>query len=447
MESPVFQSYEIITIGICLVISAFFSAAETAITSLGSLKAKHAMDTKGKALRELSLWLNHPGRVLTTILIFNNVVNIFASALATEVATRYFESQAIGIATGVMTFLVLIFGEVIPKSFAKAQHERLAVPVMRVIYIAYLLTYPLVILLSEFARVVVRMLGGHRIDTPPITEEEIEYLVNVGERAGVLEESKKDMLASIFEFDETKVREILTPRPDIEWLTLESTLDEALQLAIETGFSRIPICSDQGIDDVVGILLIKDLLRVVRRNGDPTQKVFDIKDVMREPFFIPESKLIVDVFKDLKRSKNHIAIVIDEHGGTGGLVTLEDILEEIVGEIQDEYDVEEAAVLELEPGVFDIAGSVNIDEFLDIFDLDEKDVPESTEQEVDTIAGWITAIHGNLPAIGETMRIGPLAIEVIDVERNRVQRVRVARISEEAVEPDPILEPTNQEGQ
>lgn len=419
-------------IAICLMLAAVFSGSETAITALGSLKAKHIMDNEGRAVRQLGLWLSHPGRVLTTILIFNNIFHILASAVATDMANRHFQSQAIGVATGVMTFLILIFVEIVPKSFAKAHAETMAIPALKMIYALYLCVAPVVWAFSEFAARVVRLLGGVRKDSPPITEEELEFLVNVGERAGVLEETKKEMIVGVFEFDETKVREIMTPRPDVKWLSVDSTYDEALSVGIESGMSRIPVCDSSGIDHVVGILLMKDLLRVARERDDSAK--FDLRQIMREPFFVPESKPVMDVFKELKSSKNHIAIVIDEHGGTAGLVTMEDILEEIVGEIQDEYDTEEAEILELEPGIFDVAGSCNIDEFLEFFELDEAEVAEKADEGTDTIAGWIVSLLGELPEVGKTVKIGPLNVEVTEVERQRIRRVRVARIHERGEE-------------
>jgi CBS domain containing-hemolysin-like protein len=433
------DTYEVLVFGVCLILSAFFSASETAITSLGSLKAKHLIDTRGAAVEKLNLWLTYPERVLTTILIFNNVVNILASALATDMATRHFENQAIGIATGVTTFLVLIFGEIIPKSFAKANHETLSVIVMRIISIVYTISFPLVWLLSEFSAMILRLMGSQPAQTPPITEEEIEFLIHVGERAGVLEQTKKEMISGVFDIDETKVREVMTPRTDVKMLESDVTLDEALGAAIESGFSRIPVYDTElGVDNIVGILLVKDLLRVARDGiaGDNNDYSTDFKvtDVMRDAFFIPESKLIIDVFRDLKRSKNHIAMVIDEHGGTAGLVTMEDILEEIVGEIQDEYDVEEAEILELEDGIFDVAGSVNFYNFLEFFDLDVKELGEMKEDDVDTLAGLLTQIEGDLPESGKTFRIGPLNVEVTEVERNRVQRLRVSKVLAEAEE-------------
>ncbi len=421
------DTWQLATIGVCLVFAAAFSGSETAITALGSLKAKHIIDNDNRAVRQLTLWLNHPGRVLTTILIFNNLFHILSSALATDFAARHFESQAIGIATGTMTFLILIFVEVIPKSFAKSHADTLAIPCLKIIYAIYLCIAPIVWAFSEFARHVVRLLGGTRKDAPPITEEELEFLVNVGERAGVLEGTKKEMIVGVFEFDETKVREIMTPRPDVMWLPMDASFDDALRVTIESGMSRLPVCDRTGIDHVIGILLVKDLLKVARENSKGKNE-FSLRRIIREPYYVPESKAIMDVFKELKSTKNHIAVVVDEHGGTAGLVTMEDILEEIVGEIQDEYDVEEAEILELESGIFDVAGSYNIDEFLEFFELTEDMLDQKPEEGIDTIAGWIVSLLGELPEVGKTVRIGPLSIEVSDVERQRIKRLRVSRI-------------------
>ena len=389
---------EIFVIALCLMLSALFSAAETAITSLGSLKARHILDNEGRSVRPLTLWLSHPGRVLTTILIFNNLVNILASAIITNLTAQLAQSRALGIATGISTLLVLIFGEIIPKSFGRTHADKVAIPALNGIYAVYTCTAPLVWVFSELANRLVTLIGGVKKEAPPITEEELEFLVNVGERAGVLEETKKDMLVGVFEFDETKVREIMTPRPDIRWITMDATLNEVLSSVVESGMSRIPVCSVDGIDHIVGILLVKDLLRIVR-DQKPEKPAFQIRDVMREPFFIPESKPIMEVFKELKSTKNHIAIVIDEHGGTAGLVTMEDILEEIVGDIQDEYDTEEAEIIEIGAGSYDVAGSCNIDEFLDYFELDETLLKDRPEDGIDTISGWLTSRLGELHRI------------------------------------------------
>ncbi len=411
---------------VCFVIASVFSLVETAVTSLGSLKAKHLLDTKGEKVKELKLWLNEPGRVITTILFFNTAVNIIASAIATEYTNRHFNDQAMAIAAGFTTFVMLIFSEIIPKTLGKIYSDGLAVPSMKFIYVVYLITYPIIWLLSLIANTTIQVFGGGKqMDTPPITEEELEFLVNVGEKAGVFEETKQDMISGVFEFDEIKVREIMTPRTDMIAIEAKSALREAIKLAYESGHARIPVY-DERIDNVVGILLAKDLLQFAI-NPD-RQAHTKILSLIRKPYQVPESKLIMDVFKELKRTKSHMAIVIDEYGGTAGLITLEDMLEEIVGEIQDEHDEEEAKVTEVSSGIFDVAGLMNFDEFIDYFDLSAEQVKNKDDQDVETVAGYMIQQIGDLPRVGQKIRIADLVCEVSQVSRHRIERVRVLRM-------------------
>ena len=417
------ESENLIVIGICLMLSAFFSSAETAITSLGTLKAKHLVDQNTKNSKYLKLWLDHPGRVIATILLFNNVVNILASSVTTHVTYKYVENGAIGIATGVMTFLVLVFGEVVPKSFAKTHAEALGLFSIRVIVGFYYVGYPLILLLASFSDVVVRIVSGSTKQNPLITEEELEFMVSEGEKAGVIEDLKKEIIAGAFDFDETKVREIMTPRTDIKAVELETELQEVLNLIVETGHSRVPVYRDQ-IDHIVGLVLAKDLL--THSDGGIFDSKLPVKNYMRDCLFAPESKSIMGVFKDLKRTKSHMAVIIDEYGGTAGIVTMEDILEEIVGEIQDEFDTEEAKILEVDKDLYDVSGSLNIEEFLDHFELNDEHVPGGTKElEIDTVSGLITQLVGQLPQRGQSVDLGKVTMVVQEVKNRRIDQVRV----------------------
>ncbi len=419
---------ELIAIVFSIIGTAFFSAAETAITSLGVLKTRHIMENKQQLTQPLRLWLTQPSRVLTTILIFNNLCKVMASVLATDLASRYFGDQAIGVAIGIVTLLFLILGEIIPKSFARANSEQVAHYAMLVIHVLYRLFFPVVWVFSEFANLVIRRLGSDQALQPAITEEELEFLIEVSEKSGVIEDMKKDMINGVFEFDETKVREIMTPRTDIFALEKSESIDQAVRMIIQSGHSRLPVYDEQ-IDNVMGIVFAKDLLRYLadpKRNKASPPQLAPLTAMMREPQFVPESKPLMEVFKELKHSKNHMAIIIDEYGGTAGLVTMEDILEEIVGDIQDEFDAEEAEILQVEEDVFDVAGYVNITEFMEYFDLDES-FAKDVEGEVDTMAGWMTQLLGHLPEVGQTLTHGELTFEVTEVDRHRIERLRVIR--------------------
>ncbi len=412
---------------ICLISAAFFSAAEAALTSLGVLKTRHAIQNKQGAAHFLKLWLNQPSRVMTTILLFSNFSKILAVVLMTDFCTRVIGHDVLVISVAFMTLLLVIFGEILPKSFARANAELLAPYSMIVINALYRLFYPVIWFFSEIAHRVIKRLGSEQHLHPTITEEELEFLIEVGEKSGVIEDLKREMIAGVFDFDETKVREIQTPRTDIVAVEKNDTVEHAIRLIVQTGHSRLPVYDEQ-IDNVMGIVFAKDLLRYLAdpKRGTKAPVSPSLTTLMREPQFVPESKPLMEVFKELKQSKNHMAIIIDEYGGTAGLVTMEDILEEIVGDIQDEFDAEEAKILKIEDGVYDVAGYVNISEFVEFFELDESFAKE-VEGEVDTIAGWMTQLLGHLPEVGQQVNHGVLNLEVTEIDRHRIERLRVTK--------------------
>ena len=408
---------------ICLLFSAFFSSAETAITSLGTLKVKHLIKQLGKPAKPLQLWIHSPGRVITTILLFNNVVNILASSVTTQLVYQYSASRAVGIATGITTFWVLIFGEIIPKSFAKAHAEKVAIFSMKIIQFFYFITYPLIRVLSGFAERVIQIASKGTKTEPLITEEEIEFIVSEGEKAGVIEDIKKDIIEGAFDFDETRVREIMTPRTNLSALPFNSSLTSVLSEIIKTGHSRIPVYRDN-IDHIIGVVLAKDLLKIFAVKEDI--KKLSVKDIIREPIFAPESQSIMEVFRKLQETQSHMAIIIDEYGGTAGCVTMEDILEEFVGEIQDEFDSEEEKIKKTGTNSYEVAGAIHIDDFTDYFELEEKDIKKYFEdQDADTLAGLMILIIGQMPKPGQKVQLASLNLEVLSVSKRRIQRVKV----------------------
>ena len=419
------ESSSLIILFVCLFLSGFFSSAETAITSLGFLKTKHIMDSGGHKFLHLKLWVDSPNRVLATILVYNNVVNILASSVVTYVTNKYFMSSVIGIATGITTLLVLVFGEILPKSYAKTYSEKVAIFSMRFIVPIYWLSYPIIEALSRFADLVIKIFSNGEKTSPLITEEEIEFMVNEGEKAGVIKDIKKEIIEGAFDFDETKVKEIMTPRTDLTAFSIDTPMKEAIALTLKTGFSRIPIYDDN-IDHIVGVVLAKDMLAYLANSSPKPSKV---SDFMREVYFAPELKSIMNVFKELKKSKNHLAIVIDEYGGTSGIVTMEDILEEIVGEIQDEHDAEKAKILKKDANVYEVSGSINIDDFVEYFHIDLAHLSEDQKiLEVDTLAGWVTQLIGQMPRVGQKVSVGSCLIEVSKVEKHRIDLLIVRKI-------------------
>lgn len=429
MNIPEEAILEFVSLLVCLLISAISSGSETVVTSITHLRAKQLLEEYPSIYKKpLEIWMHAPSRIITAILILNNVVNIVISVLITSICLKLFSSYALSAATGIATVIILFFGEIIPKSFGKNFSISCSKPCLLFVYAIYKIEYPLVFV---FAGIADFFVSKHKNqEAKSITEKDLEFMIDEGEASGVIESMKKEMLSSVFEFDEIVVREIMRPRTDVVALEKHASIDEALSLAISTGYSRIPVYDDQ-IDHIIGIIYSKDLLKYVygKKHGsssdDKDLSSLEVSSVMRIPLFVPESKLIMEVFKDLKRYKNHMAIVIDEYGGTAGLVTLEDILEEIVGEIQDEFDKEESDIVQISKNSYMVSGTLNVDDFLEYFKLEEQDFIQEKEQEVDTMSGFLISVSGDLPKVGVTIAYPPFIFTIMEVVQYRIKKFRV----------------------
>jgi CBS domain containing-hemolysin-like protein len=408
---------ELITIGVCIIFSGFFSSSETALTSLSELKVKHLLQEKGEKAKDLELWLMHPNKVLNTILIGNNIVNIFGSVLAAEVSSKIFGSNAIAIATGIMTFLVIIFGEIAPKTFAKHNAESLSLFVIKILKIFYFLFYPISFALNKLVKMIIKLSGGNvEHNGPKITEDEIEFLISVGEKEGVLENQKKEMLHNIFEISDTLAKEVMVPRTDLVAIKYGTGIDEILNILAKTEYSRIPVY-DGKMDNILGILYVKDLLKYVNEDI----KKLDIKTILRKPYFVPSTKRIDDLLREFQLHRIHFAIVVDEYGGVDGIVTLEDILEEIVGEIRDEYDKDEKdEIIQVDENIYEVDPKIDIDDFNKFFGLKAED-----DLDYETLGGLIFDLSGRIPEIGDVFSIGNLELLVKEREGRRIKKVIV----------------------
>ena len=297
----------LISLIVFLFLSAFFSGAETALTSLGKLKVKELIEKGGKWKKSISIWTDDPNKILTTILIANNVVNIGAASLATAISIEIFNSKGIGIAWGVMAFLILEFGEITPKIFARQHAEKISLLVIRPLKVLSFLLSPLIRILIFLTNLFLKPLGGEmRRESSFITEEEIRGLISAGEKEGVLEEEEREMLHSIFEFGDTRVSEVMVPRVDMVAIEENIPLDLLLNLIKEKRHSRIPVYR-KNVDEIVGIFYVKDLLNLWREDRE-----VKVKDLMRSPYFVPESKRVSDLLHKFQKKKVHMAIVVDE---------------------------------------------------------------------------------------------------------------------------------------
>ena len=313
------DSSMVIVLVVLIALSAVFSSAETAFLSTNKIRLRNLQeDGEKKAGLVLDL-LENQNRLISTLLVGNNIVNISASALATKMATDYFGDAGVGIATGIMTLLVLVFGEVIPKNLAAAHAEGWAMFVAPFIKLVSVVLTPLVFLLTKLSDTVVRFSKKNEEEDPTITEDEFKILVNVGQEEGVFDESETEMINSIMEFDETYVKAIMVPRIDIVAVVVDDSINDVLRLIIDGGHSRIP-AYEESIDNIVGILYAKDIFEHLNANFDELK----VRELIRDAYYIPETKKVSDLLNELRLKKVHMAIILDEYGGTNGLVTIED---------------------------------------------------------------------------------------------------------------------------
>ncbi|NLK95144.1 MAG: HlyC/CorC family transporter [Clostridiales bacterium] len=405
---------EIILLIILLILSSFFSMSETALMSLSKIRLRHMVEEKVKGAKLVEKLLEDPNKLLGAILIGNNVVNIAASALATSVATKIVGGgSGVAIATGIMTVLVLIFGEITPKSIAKQKSEEVSLFVSKPIKIVVFLFKPFVAVFSAISSIFIKMFGGDPKATEPfITAEELKTMVGVSEEEGVLEDVEKEMIFNVFDFGDMQVKDVMLQRVDIVALEVTSTYEEIIDRIKNEQFSRFPVYDDT-IDNIVGILNVKDLI-IGKKEED-----FKILDYTREPFYTFEFKKVSQVFAEMKKSRNHMAVVLDEYGGTVGILTMEDIVEEIVGEIEDEFDAEEDKIEVIKEDEYVVDGSAKLHEISDLLGVNME------SEDLDSVGGLIIEELGRIPEEKEEVEINKVKFVVEEVDKNRIKKVRI----------------------
>jgi len=407
-------------LSVLLIMSGFFSSAETALFSISNTKAIHIAKSGRKSCVLIKKMKDQPHQLLSTILIGNNVVNVAASALATSVtisalgtsaSLAAFSDYAVGIVTGGMTFLILVFGEVIPKSIATRNNILIARFVIFPIYWLSILFYPITLLLNFIPK-----LTGRIKKTPAATEEELITFVEVVEEEGEIKEEEKELIYNIFEFNDTHASEIITPRTDM--FVIDATEPLQLETVVTSGFTRIPVIEGD-IDHVIGIVNVKDLfMHQVVAGPD-----LNIKKIMINPYFIPENIMLDKLLHQFKKRKQHLAIVVDEHGGVSGLITLEDLIEEIVGEISDETDKDQPPyIVKLNDAEWLVLGKTEID---DVNETILMNIPDTNEY--DTFSGYILDIIGKIPVEDEKITLDGFDVIVKEMDGNRINKYIVRK--------------------
>jgi len=406
-------------------LSAFASAAETALAAASRIRIKHLADDGNRNARRIEQLRKDPGGYIATILVVNTLAIIIASSVATVVAIRLVPQHGELVSAVLLSLAVLIFSEITPKTLSVQNPERAALALGGFVSSASFVLRPILSLLALLTNGLVRVVGGgSKPKNPFVTEEELRMLVTVGEEEGILEEDEKEMIHSIFEFGDKVVREVMKPRVDILGIAEDASFSEMLQTAIDAGHSRIPVYRDR-IDNIIGVLYSRDLLPILRDQHQDVQ----VSTLLREPLFVPETMKVDDLFRDMQRRKVHMAIVLDEYGGTAGLVTIEDLLEEIVGPIDDEYDEVEPEPQKLSDQEYIVDARLSIDELNDLLET------ELASDDVDTVGGLLTSHLGRLPMQNDTVTLDEgVELVVLTVEGHTLRQVKVRRLT--PVSPD-----------
>jgi CBS domain containing-hemolysin-like protein len=426
----------IIVIVLGLVIAAFAAAAETSLTSVSRIRMRSLAEDGNKRARTVTRLHADPNGYLSTILTLNTVAVIVVSTATALLITGYLTKIPQAVGTIVLSILVLIFCEIAPKSLALRFNERFALVLAGPVQLLTRVLRPLIGGLSAMSRLIVRAATrGHTVRGPFVTEEELKLLLYVGEQEGIVEQEEREMIHGILEMTDKLVREVMVPRVDIVAVEATDSIADVIKVIIEFGFSRIPIYEDN-VDNIVGVVYAKDLLRhgVVGDDQRP------LKAIAREPYYTPEAKRVGELLREMKERKVHIAVVVDEHGGTAGIVTFEDLIEEIVGPIRDEYDMREVEELQI---VSDhevvVSARFPVDDLKEELDLAVPAV------EADTVGGLVYELLGEIPKVGATIQLGDATLTVESIRRQGIQSVRIT--SPVPLVRDRAVRTTDHEGQ
>ena len=403
---------------ICLILSGFFSGSEVALFSITRAKVRTLVNEKTKGAEALATLKKNPDRFLITILIGNNIVNILAASVATAVSIAYLGETgvAVSIATAVVVVLLLVFGEIGPKMYATRNAAHISLLIAPVILLLSRFLSPVIYVFNLFAG---KMTASGAFSHHMVTEEEIKEWIDVGQEEGTIEKNEQEMLHSVFEFSDTRVREVMTPRIDVVMVEDSASPEEALEIFKTTGFSRLPLWHEN-MDTIKGVLNVKDMVFSVL---NPDEKK-PIRSLSSEPLFVPESKNIDDLLKELRVKKTHMAIVLDEYGSFVGIITIEDILEELVGDILDEFDTEEHQLVRISDNVYSVNARMWVEDLnkeLNLF------LPISEAYE--TIAGLFIDRYGNIPRIGDICDLSEEGVRlvVIQMTGKRINRLKLLR--------------------
>jgi len=409
------ETGQLIAIIILLCLSAFFSSSETALTTVNQIRMRTLADNGDKRAARVLRVTGNPGKMLSAILIGNNIVNLSASSISTSLAIHLFGNTGAGIATGILTFLILIFGEVTPKTMATIKADSMSLTAAAPIGFLMKILTPVIFIINKLSLGLMFLLHVNIKDAQKkMTEEELRTIVDVSQENGVIEHEERDMIHNLFDFGDAEAKEIMVPRIDMTFVQADATYQEVLDIFRQDMFTRLPVYEDS-TDNVIGIINMKDFLL---QNDTPE---FSVRNLLREPYFTYEHKNTADLFLEMRKSSISLAIVLDEYGVTAGLITLEDLLEEIVGEIRDEYDAdEEDDITRISDREFYVLGSANLNDVSEALSL------HFTSDDYDTIGGYCLGLLDHLPEKNEIILTdNNILIRIDRMEKNRIERIYI----------------------
>ena len=405
--------WRLLTLLVLLGLSGFFSGSETALLSLDKLRVRFLQQKQHPGADKLATLLDNPDRLLSGILIGNNLVNIAASVIATGLFVQWFGNEGEWLTVLILTPILLIFSEVCPKTYAAYYPEKLSFRVLKPVRFIVWLLSPLIRVVSIISNVVTFFLRKKDKESLSVSEDEIKAMIDVGEESGVVAAEQRRMLHGIFDLSETRVRDVMIPRTEVAGIDISANFEEVLAIIRKERHSRFPVYSES-LDKVVGVVHAKDILDCIGQTD-----LFSLRDLCREPYYVPESKRIAVLLQSFRKKKEHLALVVDEYGGVEGIITLEDVVEEIVGEIHDEYDVEEYDFRKLGEGHYLIDAALPLRDVNRRFDLN---LPE---EHVTTLAGHLLQIMGKIPVEGDSCKEGNILFRVRRMEERRIEEVEM----------------------
>ncbi len=404
---------------ILLLLSGFFSSTETALTTVNRIRMRNLAEAGSKPAMYVNKVVEDQGKMLSAILIGNNIVNLYASSMVTTLVTGLWGSKVVGVATGVLTLLILLFGEITPKTMATLSADSIALKNGRIIYYLMIVLTPVIFIINHLSMGVLRLM---KIDPnkkqEAITEDELRTIVEVSHEEGVIETEEKKMITNVFDFGDSLAKDIMVPRINMAFIDVEADYQELIESFRENRFTRIPVY-EETTDNVIGIINVKDLLLL----EDSEKEHFSVRTYLRQPLYTYEFKKVAELMVEMRKTSNNIVIVLDEYGATAGLITLEDMLEEIVGEIRDEYDEDEEEILtEISPDEYVAEGSMKLD------DLNESLNVDLQSEDYDSIGGLVIGLLDHLPEEGESVEHEGLRLVVEKMDKNRIEKIHIYRL-------------------